>query len=205
MSTIRPDVARGLAAAARERGLEMLDAPVSGGEAGAKDGSLSIMVGGDETAFRAAAPIFQAVGKTIVRVGEAGAGQTVKAANQLLVAGIIELVSEALVFLDAHDVELEPAVEVLNGGLAGNTVLTRKAANMIAGNFSPGFRVELHHKDLSIYRDAARALGVVSPLGVAVAELVSALRNTGGAALDHGALLAQADRLSGRDRWELPK
>jgi 2-hydroxy-3-oxopropionate reductase len=200
-STIEPRVARDLARRAVERGLALLDAPVSGGEKGAQDGQLSIMVGGPADAFAAAEPILSALGSTIVHVGPSGAGQTVKAANQLLVAGIIELVSEAFVFLDAHDVDLEPAIRVLNGGLAGNTVLTRKGAAMLRGDFSPGFRVALHDKDLGIYREAARAHDVFSPLGSVVAELMRAVRVDGGADLDHGALLAQVDRLSGRGRW----
>lgn len=204
MSSIRPDVAIALQQAAGEASMPMLDAPVSGGEQGAIDGVLSVMVGGEPDAFEKARPILDAVGSTIVRVGDAGAGQTVKAANQLLVAGTIELVAEALVFLDAHGVELAPAVEVLNGGLAGSTVLTRKAASMLAGAFAPGFRVELHHKDLGIYREAARAQNVFSPLGAVVTELMNSLRVTGGAGLDHTALLTQVDQLSGRTRWTRP-
>lgn len=201
MSTIRPDVARTLAATAAERGFRMIDAPVSGGQSGAQEGVLSIMVGGSADDFDAARPMLSAVGTTIVHVGPGGAGQTVKAANQLLVAGIIELVAECMVFLDAQGVDLEAAVTVLNGGLAGNTVLTRKAAAMIKGDFTPGFRIELHHKDLGIYRETARDEGVFSPLGAAVGELVAALRASGAGHLDHGALLGQVDRLSGRSRW----
>jgi 2-hydroxy-3-oxopropionate reductase len=201
MSTIRPNVAAALNAEAAGRGFDMLDAPVSGGEKGAEDGVLSIMVGGEPATFESAKPLLEVMGSTVVLVGGAGSGQTVKAANQLMVAGIIELVSEALVFLDAHDVELEPAIQVLNGGLAGNTVLTRKAAAMLAGNFAPGFRVELHHKDLGIYREAARSHDVFSPLGALLGELMASLRVGGGAQLDHGALLAQVDTLSGRSRW----
>lgn len=201
MSTIRPDVSVALQQAAAQASMPMLDAPVSGGEQGAIDGVLSLMVGGEPDAFERARPILGAVGSTIVHVGPAGAGQTVKAANQLLVAGTIELVAEALVFLDAHGVELAPAVEVLNGGLAGSTVLSRKGASMLAGTFAPGFRVELHHKDLGIYREAARAQNVFSPLGAVVTELMASLRATGGGGLDHSALLTQVDQLSGRTKW----
>ncbi len=200
-STIRPDVAIRLHAAAAERGFDMLDAPVSGGEKGAQDATLSIMVGGIEAAFERARPLLDALGTTIVVVGGPGTGQTVKAANQLLVAGTIQLVSEALVFLDAFGVQLDPAVEVLNGGLAGNTILTRKAQSMLAGDFSPGFRVELHCKDLGIYQDSARDAGVFSPAGALMVQLMNALKATGGGALDHSALLTQVDHLSGRDRW----
>lgn len=200
-STIRPDVAVRLHAAAAERGFDMLDAPVSGGEKGAQDATLSIMVGGTEAAFARARLLLEAVGTTIVAVGGAGTGQTVKAANQLLVAGTIQLVSEALVFLDAFGVELDPAVEVLNGGLAGSTVLARKAAGMLAGDFAPGFRVELHSKDLGIYQDSAREAGIFSPTGALMGQLMDALKATGGGGLDHSALLTQVDRLSGHGRW----
>ncbi|MBR7741693.1 2-hydroxy-3-oxopropionate reductase [Phycicoccus sp. BSK3Z-2] len=198
-STIRPDVARAVADAARARGVRPLDAPVSGGEAGAVDGVLSIMVGGDAADLEEVRPVLEAVGRTIVHVGPSGAGQTVKAANQLIVAGNLQLVAEALVFLDAHGVDLEPAVEVLGGGLAGSTVLERKAAGMLSRSFAPGFRVDLHHKDLGIVLDAARAAGVAVPVGSQVADLVASLRAQGGGGLDHSALLLQVERLSGRD------
>jgi 2-hydroxy-3-oxopropionate reductase len=197
-STIRPDVSRTIAAAARKAGLRPLDAPVSGGEAGAIEGTLSIMVGGEAADFDDARPMFDAVGATIVHVGPDGAGQTVKAANQLIVAGNIQLVSEALVFLAAHGVDLAAAVQVLNGGLAGSTVLQRKASSMLERLFAPGFRVDLHHKDLGIVLDAARAVGVAIPLGASVADLMASLRAQGGGSLDHTALLLQVERLSGR-------
>jgi 2-hydroxy-3-oxopropionate reductase len=198
MSTIRPDVARAVAAAATEHGLRFLDAPVSGGEQGAIDGALSVMVGGAPEDVAAARPVLDAVGTTIVHVGPAGSGQTVKAANQLIVAGTIELVAEALTFLSAQGVDLAAAVEVLGGGLAGSTVLQRKGPAMLARNFAPGFRVELHHKDLGIFGDAARAAGVVAPLGASVAALMASLNAQGGGALDHSALLLLVEQLSGR-------
>jgi len=197
-STIRPDVAAQLAAEGSVHDLAVVDAPVSGGEAGAVEGSLSIMVGGTEADVERARPLLAAMGRTIVRVGPAGAGQTVKAANQLLVAGIIELVAEAIVFLEAHGVDTTAAVEVLSGGLAGNAILTRKAPNMLARNFTPGFRVELHHKDMGIVTAAAREAGVAIPLGSHVAGLVAALKAQGHGRLDHGALLLLVDQLSGR-------
>jgi 2-hydroxy-3-oxopropionate reductase len=201
MSTISPTVAADLHARAGAAGQLMLDAPVSGGEQGAKDATLSIMAGGSVAAFEQAQPILRAVGKTIMHVGAGGTGQTVKAANQLLVAGTIELVAEVLVFLNAYGVDLATAVEVLNGGLAGSAILSRKAPAMIAGDFAPGFRVALHNKDLGIYRDAARAQEVFSPVGALITELMSALRASGGGGLDHGALITQVDRLSGGSRW----
>jgi 2-hydroxy-3-oxopropionate reductase len=197
-STIRPDVARALAAAGNERGIRVVDAPVSGGEAGAKEGTLSIMVGGAAEDVEAARPYLDVVGGTVVHVGPAGAGQTVKAANQLIVAGNIELLAEALVFLEAHGVDTEAATEVLGGGLAGSTVLQRKAAGMRAREFAPGFRIDLHHKDMGIVTAAAREAGVTIPLGAHVAQLVGALRAMGHGDLDHSALLLLVERLSGR-------
>ncbi|WP_222272454.1 2-hydroxy-3-oxopropionate reductase [Modestobacter marinus] len=197
-STIRPDVSVRLAEEARARGFRAVDAPVSGGEAGAVEGTLSIMVGGKPEDVEAARPVLEAVGSTVVHVGPAGSGQTVKAANQLIVAGTIELVAEALVFLEAHGVDTRAAVEVLAGGLAGNRILDRKAANMIAREFTPGFRVDLHHKDLGIVTSAAREAGVAIPLGALVAQLMGALRADGHGSLDHSALLLLVEQLSGR-------
>jgi len=197
-STIRPDVSAALASAGAERGYRVLDAPVSGGEQGAVDGALSIMVGGAAEDFEAARPVLDAVGKTIVHVGPAGSGQTVKAANQLIVAGTIELVAEAIVFLEAHGVDTDAAVRVLAGGLAGSTILDRKAAAMLARNFAPGFRLELHHKDLGIVQAAAREAGVVIPLGAVVSQLVAALVARGDGGLDHSGLLKLVEELSGR-------
>jgi 2-hydroxy-3-oxopropionate reductase len=197
-STIRPDVAAALAAEGAGRGFRVLDAPVSGGEQGAVEGVLSGMAGGAAADFEAAAPVFAAVGTTVVHVGPAGSGQTVKAANQLMVAGIIELVAEAIVFLEAHDVDTEAALRVLGGGLAGNTVLQRKGAAMLARDFTPGFRVALHDKDLGIVTAAAREAGVVIPLGAVAAQLISSLKAQGDGALDHSALLKLVAQLSGR-------
>jgi 2-hydroxy-3-oxopropionate reductase len=198
MSSIRPDVSVRLSEAGREHGVRVLDAPVSGGEAGAKEATLSIMVGGDEADFKEAKPIMEAVGSTIVYVGPAGSGQTVKAANQLIVAGTIELVAEAIVFLEAYGVDTEAAIAVLAGGLAGNRILDRKGASMLGRQFEPGFRIDLHHKDMGIVTEAARAKGVAIPLGALTAQLVGAVRAQGDGGLDHSALLKGVERLSGR-------
>lgn len=197
-STIRPDIAREVAEEATAGGLKALDAPVSGGQAGAVEGTLSIMVGGDAEHLEAVRPILETVGRTVVHVGPSGAGQTVKAANQLIVAGTIELVAEALVFLEAYGVDTTAAVEVLAGGLAGNRILDRKAASMIKREFQPGFRIDLHHKDMGIVLDSARAAGVAIPLGSQTAQLVQDLRNLGHGGLDHSALLLLVEQLSGR-------
>jgi 2-hydroxy-3-oxopropionate reductase len=198
MSSIRPDVSVRLSEAGREHGVRVLDAPVSGGEAGAKEATLSIMVGGDEADFKEAKPIMEAVGSTIVYVGPAGSGQTVKAANQLIVAGTIELVAEAIVFLEAYGVDTEAAIAVLAGGLAGNRILDRKGASMLGRQFEPGFRIDLHHKDMGIVTEAARAKGVAIPLGALTAQLVGAVRAQGDGGLDHSALLKGVERLAGR-------
>lgn len=198
MSTIAPATARAVAAQAADAGLRALDAPVSGGEQGAIDGALSVMVGGDAADVETARPVLDVLGKTIVHVGPAGAGQTVKAANQLIVAGTIGLVAEALTLLDAQGVDLAPAVEVLSGGLAGSAVLERKAPNMLRHEFDPGFRVDLHHKDLGIALGSARESGVPVPLTAVVAQLMAAARAQGHGDLDHSALLLVLESLSGR-------
>jgi 2-hydroxy-3-oxopropionate reductase len=198
-SSIRPDVAVAMAKAATEAGVKAVDAPVSGGEQGAVEGTLSIMVGGEADDVEAVRGVLEAVGKTIVHVGPTGSGQTVKAANQLIVAGHYELLAEAIVFLRAYEVDTEAALQVLGGGLAGSTVLNRKGASMLAGQFAPGFRIDLHHKDMGIVLDAARAKGVTIPLGAVTAQLISALRAQGDGGLDHSALLRGVERLSGQE------
>ncbi|MDX3070756.1 NAD-binding protein, partial [Streptomyces sp. ND04-05B] len=159
MSSITPRTSVELAAAAREKGIRVLDAPVSGGEAGAVEAVLSIMVGGERADFTEAEPLFEALGRTIVLCGPHGAGQTVKAANQLIVAVNIQACAEAVVFLEKSGVDLTAALDVLNGGLAGSTVLTRKKDSFLNRDFRPGFRIDLHHKDMGIVTDAARTVG----------------------------------------------
>jgi 2-hydroxy-3-oxopropionate reductase len=198
MSTIRPDTARLVGKQAQARGVRFLDAPVSGGEVGAVEATLSIMVGGSAEDFQAALPILESLGKTIVHVGPIGSGQTVKAANQLIVAGVIELVSEAIVLLEAHGVDMPPAIKVLAGGLAGNQILERKATNMLARKFDPGFRIDLHHKDMQIIQAAARDTGVAIPVTALVAQMLVALRSLDRGSLDHSAILTLIEDLSGR-------
>lgn len=199
-STIRPDVAKNLAEQAAEKGLKALDAPVSGGEPGAIDGVLSIMVGGDQADFDAVADVFDAVGKTIVLVGPSGSGQTVKAANQLIVAGNIGLLAEAVVFLEAYGVETASALQVLGGGLAGSKVLEQKGQKMLDRSFEPGFRLALHHKDMGIVTAAAREAGVAIPLGSSVAQLVAATVQQGNGGLDHSGLCTVVEQLSGKQQ-----
>lgn len=198
-STIRPDVAMELAATARRVGILPLDAPVSGGEQGAIDGVLSIMVGGEQVDYDAVENVLNVLGKTVVLVGPAGSGQTVKAANQLIVAGNIELLAEAVVFLEAYHVDTDSALKVLGGGLAGSKVLDQKGQKMLDRNFDPGFRLKLHHKDMGIVTAAAREAGVVLPLGAAVSQLVAATVQRGDGGLDHSGLFRLVERASGRD------
>lgn len=199
MSTIRPDVARSVAERCAAHGVRAIDAPVSGGEAGAQNASLSIMVGGAADDFAAALPVLQVMGGTVVHVGPAGAGQTVKAANQLMVGGIYELMAEALAFLEAFGVDTEAAFRVLNGGLAHTRIMELKGEAMRARSFAPGFRIDLHHKDMGIITSAAREAGVVIPVGALVAQLMQAARQNGDGGLDHSALFRGVLRLNGRD------
>ncbi|MDX3224865.1 2-hydroxy-3-oxopropionate reductase [Streptomyces sp. ME19-01-6] len=199
MSSITPQTSLEVDAAARDKGLRTLDAPVSGGEAGAVEGVLSIMVGGDPDDFADARPVFEALGTTIVHVGPHGAGQTVKAANQLMVAIHLQALAEAVVFLENAGVDLKAALEVLGGGLAGSTVLARKRRAVLDRDFKPGFRIALHHKDMGIVTDAARAVGAPLPVGAVVAQLVASARARGDGGLDHSALLRGVERLAGRD------
>ena len=198
MSTIRPASARLVAEAGKAKGIGVLDAPISGGERGAIEGTLSIMVGGEAADVEAARPVLDAMGGTVVHVGQAGAGQTVKAANQLLTAVTIEAVAEAVVFLEAHSVDPRTGISALAGGLAGSAVLDRRAPDMVQRNFQPGFRCNLHHKDLGILTAAARDAGVVIPLGAAAAQLMASLVAQGHGDLDNTALLRLVEQLSGR-------
>jgi 2-hydroxy-3-oxopropionate reductase len=199
MSSITPQTSIRVAAAAKEKGLRALDAPVSGGEAGAVEAVLSIMVGGEADDFAEAKPLFDALGTTVIHVGPAGAGQTVKAANQLIVAVNFQVVAEAVVFLENAGVDLQAALDVLAGGLAGSTVLNRKKANMVNREFAPGFRIDLHHKDMGIVTSAARAVDAPLPLGSLAAQLVASARANGDGSLDHSALLRGVERLAGRE------
>ncbi|GAB3291990.1 2-hydroxy-3-oxopropionate reductase [Parasphingorhabdus pacifica] len=198
-SSIRPDVTVELAGQAAEKGFRLLDAPVSGGEAGAINAALSIMVGGDTLDFEAASEVFDHVGKTVVHVGPSASGQTVKAANQLIVASNIQALSEAMVFLEAYGVSTRAALDVLGGGLAGSKVLEQKRENMLSRSFEPGFRIELHHKDMGIVSAAAREAGVVVPVGSLVAQLMASANAVGDGGLDHSALLRGVERLSDRE------
>jgi 2-hydroxy-3-oxopropionate reductase len=200
MSTVRPETGRRLAQAGAVTGVHVLDAPVSGGEPGAVEGRLSIMVGGAEEDVATAMPLFEVLGATIVHVGPAGAGQTVKAANQLVVGGVYALVAEALVLLEASGVDGKTGLDVLAGGLAGSRILDLKRASMVSREFAPGFRIDLHPKDMGIAIAAAREAGLALPMTGLVAQLVAAARAQGYGSLDHSALLKVIENISGKDQ-----
>src|SRR5215216_1385783 len=196
MSTISPVVTEELAKKAEERGASMLDAPVSGGDVGAIDGTLSIMVGGGEEDFERALPLFEVMGETVTHVGPVGTGQVVKAANQIVVALTIEAVSEALVLGSKGGVPPEKILDVLGGGLAGNKVMEVKREKMLEHSFDPGFRVELHHKDLGIALAAGREYGVTLPVTAVVDQMLQDLTMRGRGDRDHSALLTLIEESS---------
>jgi 2-hydroxy-3-oxopropionate reductase len=196
MSTISPVVTEELAEAVQGKGASMLDAPVSGGDVGAIEGTLSIMVGGGEADFERASPLFEVMGTTVTHVGPAGAGQVTKAANQIVVALTIEAVSEALVLGSRGGVSPEKILEVLSGGLAGNKVMEVKREKFLSHTFEPGFRSELHHKDLGIALAAGREYGVVLPVTAVVDQMLLSMRRKGWGGEDHSALLRVIEDLS---------
>jgi 2-hydroxy-3-oxopropionate reductase len=199
MSTISPVVTEELSEKAREKGASMLDAPVSGGDVGAIEGTLSIMVGGDEEDFERALPLFEVMGGTVTHVGPSGTGQVVKAANQIVVALTIEAVSEALVLGSKGGVAPEKILDVLGGGLAGNKVMELKREKMLDHSFDPGFRIELHHKDLGIALAAGREYGVTLPVTAIVDQMLETLKMRGKGDRDHSAILTLIEESSGHE------
>jgi 2-hydroxy-3-oxopropionate reductase len=189
MSTSSPLLARQLAHTARERGVRMLDGPVSGGDVGAKNGTLSIMVGGEDEDFERAIPLFEVMGETVVHVGGAGTGQVVKACNQIVVALVIEAVAEALVLGSKAGVAPDRVVEVLSGGLAANKVLDVKGEKFLSREFTPGGKVEYHRKDLGIALAAGREYGATLPVTALVEQMFGVLEAKGRGSWDHSALL----------------
>jgi 2-hydroxy-3-oxopropionate reductase len=200
MSTSSPVLARDLARTARERGVGMLDAPVSGGDVGAIEGTLSIMAGGGEEDFERAKPLFEAMGTTVTHVGPVGAGQVTKAANQIVVALVIEAVSEALVLGSAGGVAPEKILDVLSGGLAGNKVMEVKREKFLSRDFKPGGKAEFHRKDLGIALAAGREYGVVLPVTAAVYQMFEAMMAGGRGGRDHSALITHIEDLARRER-----
>jgi 2-hydroxy-3-oxopropionate reductase len=199
MSTISPVVTEELSEKAKEKGASMLDAPVSGGDVGAIEGTLSIMVGGSEGDFERARPLFEIMGGTVTHVGPVGTGQVVKAANQIVVALTIEAVSEALVLGSKGGVAPEKILDVLGGGLAGNKVMEVKREKMLEHSFDPGFRVELHHKDLGIALAAGREYGVTLPVTAIVDQMLETLKMRGRGDRDHSALLTLIEESSAHE------
>jgi 2-hydroxy-3-oxopropionate reductase len=197
MSTSSPLLARQLASMARERGVGMLDAPVSGGDVGARDGTLSIMVGGEDDDFERARPLFQVMGETVVHVGGTGAGQVVKACNQIVVALVIEAVAEAMVLGTKAGGAPGKVVEVLSGGLASNKVLVVKGEKFLSHDFAPGGKVEYHRKDLGIALEAGREYGVMLPVAALVEQMFGALETKGRGGWDHSALITLIEDGSG--------
>lgn len=189
MSSISPVVARKLALEAKGRGLDMLDAPVSGGEAGAISATLSIMIGGEAPAVERAMPIFQALGKNIVHVGDAGAGQVTKAANQIVVGVTIAAVSEALALAAKAGVDPAKVRQVLLGGFAQSRILDAHGQRMLEHNFKPGFRIRLHEKDLRIALATGGEYGVPLMVTGIVAQMMTAMRAMGRGELDHSGLV----------------
>lgn len=197
MSTISPVVARDLAATAAAQGVTLLDAPVSGGQVGAAQATLSIMVGGDAAGFAQVRPLLAAMGKTILHIGDSGAGQVTKACNQIVIAVTIEAVAEAMVLAVKAGVDPAQVRQALLGGYAYSRVLEGHGERFLARNFEPGFRTRLQAKDLNIAMDAGRAYGAALPATALVQQLYAALMARGDGDRDHSALVTLVEELAG--------
>jgi len=197
MSTISPIVSQKIARALEPKGVAVLDAPVSGGEKGAIDGALSIMVGGDKDVFERVLPIFQAMGKTITLLGPLGFGGFTKLANQIIVAVNLTALAEALTLGKKAGLDRDLLLTALAGGLAGSKCLEQKRANYVSNTYNPGFKVDLHYKDLGLIMESARALGVPLPATAVVQELFNALRVKGRGGLDHSGVITLLEDLAG--------
>lgn len=204
MSTISPQVSQKVAAEASKKGVEMLDAPVSGGDVGAKQATLSIMVGGKQEVFDRCLEVFQAMGKNIVRVGEIGAGGAVKLANQVIVAGTIQAVAEGLVLGAKAGVDPELMVKAVSGGLARCGILEVRAPRVLDGIFDPGFMVRLHLKDLGLALTAGKALNVPLPMTAYVNEMFKALAAQGKGDKDHSSLIQIVEQMAGTEVRKRP-
>ena len=197
MSTISPIISQKIAKALEPKGIRMLDAPVSGGEKGAIDAALSIMVGGDKAVFDQVLPVFQAMGKTITHLGPLGAGGFTKLANQIIVAGNLTALAEALTLAAKAGLDIELTLKALGGGLAGSRCLDQKTPNYLAHTFNPGFKSDLHYKDLGLIMEAGRALAVPLPTTAVIQELFNALRQKGRGGLDHSGIITLLEDLAG--------
>jgi 2-hydroxy-3-oxopropionate reductase len=196
MSSIAPLVSKEVAAEAQKKGVEMLDAPVSGGEPKAIEGTLSIMVGGKQEIFEQVEEILKVMGASAVLVGDIGSGNTTKLANQIIVALNIAAMSEAMVLATKAGVDPEKVYRAIRGGLAGSTVLDAKVPLALDGNFKPGFRIELHIKDLANALETAHEIGVPVPLASGVMEIMQALKVDGKAGDDHGGIIQFYEKLA---------
>ena len=196
MSSISPIATKEFAAKIRSLGGDYLDAPVSGGEVGAKNATLTIMVGGDEAVFNRVKPLFELMGKNITLVGENGAGQTTKVANQIIVALNIEAVAEALVFAAKAGADPARVRQALMGGFASSKILEVHGERMVKRTFDPGFRINLHQKDLNLALSSARALGVSLPNTATAQELFNSLAARGGSGWDHSAMIKAIENLA---------
>ena len=196
-SSINPVASKEIAAALAEKGVEMLDAPVSGGEPKAIDGTLSFMVGGKQEIFDQCKDILSAMGASVVRCGEVGAGNTTKLANQIIVACNIQALAEALTLAQKAGVDPASVFAAIKGGLAGSTVMNAKAPMMIEGNDKPGFKIDLHIKDLNNVLDCAHAVGAPVPMTAEVQEILQWLHNRGEGQKDHSAIAHYYEYLTG--------
>lgn len=199
MSTIAPAAAQSIAARLKERGVDMLDAPVSGGEAGAIDATLTIMVGGDEAAFERARPLFEAMGRTVSRIGASGAGQVAKACNQILTGVGIAAVAEAMNFARKSGVDAARVREALLGGFAYSRILEHHGQRMLDRSFRPGFKAWMHQKDLRIVMEEAHRLGLALPSAAATAQMFNVMVGSGLGEDDSVAILKLLERMSGGD------
>jgi 2-hydroxy-3-oxopropionate reductase len=196
-STIKPAAARTLAAQLAARGVLSLDAPVSGGDVGARNGTLAIMVGGPAEALEKVRPVFQAMGKTVTHVGEAGAGQVAKAANQIMVAAQMVAMGELLIFSQKAGVDPQKVVEAIQGGAAQCWTLDVKPARLFAGNRTPGFKAHMQAKDLNIILETAREYGIPLPSAAVDAQLYNAMLQNGMGELDNSAVIGMIEQLAG--------
>src|SRR3990172_3710580 len=197
MSTISPLVSQKVGHALGAKGVRMLDAPVSGGEKGAIDAALSIMVGGEKADFDDALPVFQALGKTITHLGPLGAGGFTKLANQIIVAVNLTALGEALTLAKKAGLDRALTLKALSGGLAGSRCLDQKSPNYVAGTYNPGFKIDLHFKDLGLIMESSRALGVPLPCTAVVQELFNAMRVKGKGGFDHSGVITLLEELAG--------
>jgi 2-hydroxy-3-oxopropionate reductase len=199
MSSIAPGAAQEICAAVKEKGIIMFDAPVSGGEPKAIDGTLAVMVGGEAKAFETVKPILEKMASSVILVGEIGAGNVTKLANQIIVALNIAAVSEAFVLATKAGVKPESVFNAIKGGLAGSAVMNAKVPMILDGNFKPGFRIELHIKDLQNVLDTAHALNVPVPLTANIMETLQALKNDDHGASDHSAIVCHYEKLAKKE------